>query len=135
MEELPFGCYQCPPPPTPQPTHTHTYTYTRSLHLKASCLWFHSSLYLPQELLHFNINRMLHHSAAQTSPCYITPMALLKKGGHVVGMVQKKGKKWKLYFVMVFKFPDFFVLTGRQNERRCCTWRGDREDVGAFQVI
>lgn len=41
------------------------------LRLKASCLLFHSPMCLPQELPHFNINRMLHHAVAQTSPCCI----------------------------------------------------------------
>lgn len=43
---------------------------------KAPCLLFHSPLYLPEERPHFNINRMLHHAVAQTSPCCIAPVAL-----------------------------------------------------------
>lgn len=56
---------------------------------KAPCLLFHSLLYLPEELPHFNINRMLHHAVAQTSPCCIAPVALaaaVEVGGHVEGM-------------------------------------------------
>lgn len=56
---------------------------------KAPCLLFHSPLYLPEELPHFNINRMLHHAVAQTSPCCIAPVALAaaaEVGGHTKGM-------------------------------------------------
>lgn len=56
---------------------------------KAPCLLFHSPLYLPEELPHFNINRTLHHAVAQTSPCCIAPATLAaaaKVGGHAEGM-------------------------------------------------
>lgn len=43
---------------------------------KAPCLLFHSPLYLPEELPHFNINRTLHHAVAQTSPRCIASVAL-----------------------------------------------------------
>lgn len=50
---------------TAPPPHTHTLP----LDSKAPCLLFHSPLYLPEELPHFNINRMLHHAVAQALHC------------------------------------------------------------------
>lgn len=59
---------------------------------KAPCLLFHSPLYLPEELPHFNINRTLHHAVAQTSPCCIAPVALAvatEAGGHAERMERR----------------------------------------------
>lgn len=87
---------------------------------KAPCLLFHSPLYLPEERPHFNINRMLHHAVAQTSPCCIAPVALAaaakgrrtRRGdGAPVARRQKK----QTCFVIVFKRPVWFVLSARHN--------------------
>lgn len=77
-----------------------------SLRLKASCLLFHSPMCLPQELPHFNINRMLHHAVAQTCPCCIAAEVLLAVGRSMLG------KKVTMFWVFGFKRPPWFVWVG-----------------------
>lgn len=131
MEGLPFCCYQSlPHPNTHKRTNTHAY-----FHLKASCLLFHSSLYLPKEHPHFNINRMLHHSVAQTSPCCISPVALWKEGWHVEGLEQKKREKkngnMMLWFSNVWTY--LFWLGGKM---RACAAQGEvTEKMWGFGVL
>lgn len=55
---------------------------------------------LPQELPHFNINRMLHHAVAQTSPCCIAAEVLPVA---VVAAAQSMLGRRRLCFVFGFK--------------------------------
>lgn len=54
---------------------------------------------LPQELPHFNINRMLHHAVAQTSPCCIAAEVLPA----AVAAAQSMRGRRRLCFVFGFK--------------------------------
>lgn len=100
---------------------------TLSFVSKAPCLLFHSPLYLPEELPHFNINRTLHHAVAQTSPCCTASVALAEAaeaGGPAEGVGQRQNTDKKANTFCDILSNDslgiflLLLLSARQNIRK-----------------